>query len=239
MKPTILPKNKLLNIIFAVCFLIFTLVNFFSDYIPCLVSWGQNFENLIYRLSFAVIPSYIFYFIVIHLKSNQDKKNILPIVVSYNSNMSKNYRNLFNAIHQTANKPQEKDTIEEHTDLTLARLTEDSIEESLHLIDINSPTPYLILYYQRYMNWKEFLKSVCDDVKKDIDDLMLISHYLDSEHIKILHNIKTSELIKITNHFNYNNLAMPNDSFWLYKRYFYSFHVELQKLEKYNSKLIN
>ncbi|WP_405127833.1 hypothetical protein [Pseudoalteromonas sp. PB2-1] len=235
MKPTYLPKSYLLNIIFFCAVIIVFFITFMSHKIPLYFSWGQNFEDLLFRLSFSIIPSYLFYFIVVHLKSNKDKKNLRPLVIGCSNGISNKYRNLFDAFHQNDSKLQYERTIQFHTDETLSNITEEYLSKTLSKIKVNSNSPYMIFGQGRYMNWVEFITFTCNEIERDINSLMLISSHLDSEHISILYKIKSSELMQAIDGYNFKDMLMPNDSLYILHIHLYEFHLALNKLELYIS----
>ena len=236
MKPTYFPKSKLLNFIFFSAVVTVFLITFMSHKIPLIFSWGQNFEDLIFRLSFSIIPSYLFYFIVVHLKSNKDKKHLEPLVKGYSNNISKKYRNLFNSFHQKANEPQYKGTVEYHTDYTLSNLSEEYLSKTLSELKVDSDSPFMIFGQGRYMNWIEYITYICNEIERDINSLMLISSLLDSEHISLLFKIKSSSLMETVNGYNFKDALMAGESLFILHIYVYQFHLALNDLEKYNSK---
>ncbi|AZN34328.1 hypothetical protein NQT65_09320 [Pseudoalteromonas agarivorans] len=231
MKQAYLPKNKPLNLIVFLSALIFISIHFFSSHIPSVVPWGQEFEDLVYRLSFSIIPSYIFYFIVVHQKSNNDKKNLEPLIAGYNSRIINIHLNLFNAIHNKANVDMSEGHVEFHTDKTLTKLTEESIENTLKNINIYSDSPKRFIDCT-YMNWVDYLIDNCQQIENAIDNLMLISAHLDSVYIKTLYNIKTCELIKIVNNPTFRYTPHYENTFILYKKLFHDFNLNILALKK-------
>ncbi|MBE0455865.1 MAG: hypothetical protein ACTJIB_11670 [Pseudoalteromonas prydzensis] len=85
------------------------------------------------------------------------------------------------------------------------------------------------------MNWVDFLIDGCQQIEGTIDNLMLVSAHLDSEYIKILYDVKTCELIKMVNHPTFKDIPHYENTFKVYKKFFYDFNVNILTLRKYSS----
>lgn len=69
-----------LNVLLVVSFIVVVLHDFVFTGRPELFEGGAQVWDLVYRLSLALIGSYIFYFVVVHLKRQQDKENLRPFL---------------------------------------------------------------------------------------------------------------------------------------------------------------
>nr|WP_306288236.1 hypothetical protein [Pseudoalteromonas sp. WY3] len=218
MKPSIVPKNKTLNCLFLLSLIFVLVITFFSTKIPLLVSFGQEIEVLIFRLSLSFLASYVFYFVVVHYKSYRDKKNLYPYVKGYTASILDKYEGLFNALKAEAYNDYEK-----HTYKTLNKLSIDSIEETLLLIDVRTSAPLVSAHLGRKLNWMEYLVYTSNEIEKSINDLLLVSSHLDSELIKILFHIRASLLFKLSRNLSSNLLSLKDNNFALNKKIFMIF----------------
>ena len=60
--------------------------------IPEIVSWGSKFGEVYFKICLSIISSYVFYFIVVHIKTVQDKENIGQFVSGKVRNVIGNYK---------------------------------------------------------------------------------------------------------------------------------------------------
>jgi hypothetical protein len=68
--------RKDLFIIFIISMFTILLIDFWLINIPELFTGGEKLGQIIYKLCFAYISAFIFYFLVIHLKNQKDKENL-------------------------------------------------------------------------------------------------------------------------------------------------------------------
>ncbi len=66
--------SKSINIIFLVAAVSIFVMEVWLNSIPEIVSWGNEFGEVYFKICISIISSYIFYFIVVHIKTLQDKK---------------------------------------------------------------------------------------------------------------------------------------------------------------------
>ena len=72
---SILP-NKSIIAIFLVAVVSIFVMEIYLNSIPEIFPWGSEFGEVYFKICISIISSYIFYFIVVHIKTLQDKKNI-------------------------------------------------------------------------------------------------------------------------------------------------------------------
>ena len=228
MKASIIPKNVILNLIFLISLILVLVITFFSEKIPLFISFGQEIETLLFRLSLSFLASYVFYFVVVHYKSYRDKQNLYPYVRGYTASILNKYEGLFNALKGAAYNDYEK-----HTYKTLNELSIDSIEETLLHIDVRTSAPLFSAHLGRNLNWIEYLVYTSNEIEKSIDDLLLVSSHLDSELIKILFHIKVSSLFYLSRNLSTNLLGLKDNNFAVIKKDFYDFHLYCKSLADY------
>lgn len=235
MKKTFLPKNKPLNTIAFISTVIFLFIHFFSDKIPSLVDWGQDFEDLIYRLSFSLIPSYLFYFIVVHQKSNKDKQNLKSVIEGFSENIDSEYdyivKSMFKKAFRLNNGDIYRDENGEYLDLDKVRL--ETFIAVLSKIKPNSSAPALNLAESRWFNWIEFFISKVSRIEQDVNSLILISPHLETEHIEILFKIINCDFVKILKEPNFTQRNFENDDLSYLAASFFSFQEATKSHKKY------
>lgn len=78
----ILSVNLVLNVLLVVAIVIIILHDFLFAEGTELFAGGAELWALVYRVSLALVGSYIFYYVVVHLKTLRDKSNLLPFLTS-------------------------------------------------------------------------------------------------------------------------------------------------------------
>ena len=79
------PYRIIINGLFILSFILIIWINFLENYYITTLEWidYKKLNSLIESISIAYLTSFIFYIVVIVLKTNQDKKIILPFVADY------------------------------------------------------------------------------------------------------------------------------------------------------------
>lgn len=232
---TFLPKNKPLNTITLISLVIFLLIHFFSDKIPSLVDWGQDFEDLIYRLSFSLIPSYLFYFIVVHQKSNKDKQNLKSVIKGFSENIESEYQYIIKSMIKKAFNLKSGDIyIDENGDsLNLDKIRLETFKSVLSKIKPNSRAPAVNLVEKRWFNWVEFFISKVNYIEQYVNNLILISPHLETEHIEKLYNIMNSNLVRVIKEPNFKDRKFEDDDLIYLAEFFFDFQEAIKNHTKY------
>ncbi len=68
--------RPIINIILLCAVASIVIMEVWLNSIPEIVSWGNEFGKVYFKICISIISSYVFYFIVVHIKSVQDKENI-------------------------------------------------------------------------------------------------------------------------------------------------------------------
>ena len=76
MLKSLLRVRKELNIFLGISVVAVVSIGVLLRDIPEIIPKGAEIGEVFYRLSLSYIASYIFYFVVVHLKAEKDKKNI-------------------------------------------------------------------------------------------------------------------------------------------------------------------
>jgi len=196
------------------------LLNFVFDEAPELFSGGANLAVMLKNLSLAFISSYIFYIVVVHLKYMRDKEHLTPYIAMKTRQTVGSIREplhhlILNAKADPANKyPSELE-----------------LEEIGKKTYFNDPAP--IAYrrlYKSMTTMQDFCnhwKSICE---KRIDDVLILSPYLDTEHIKLLLEIKDSSFYSA---FDSLNEALLSNDFSALSNSLYSLSQHAKALEDY------
>lgn len=141
-----------------------------------IVSWGSEFGEIYYRLCLSIIASYIFYFIVIHLKSMRDKENINTFVSSKVCQIVGDYNKQLSEIKKVSNLKDDKTTyeLEDWKDL---------------LIKISPKAQAPLILGTRYATWMQYFSYYNKRTQSHIQKIFVNMPFLDSELVKILAHI--------------------------------------------------
>jgi len=185
--------------------------------IPEIVTWGSEFGSVYYKLCIAMISSYIFYFIVVHLKNMRDKEWLDPVVSRHVAEIVGNYKFQIRAIKHEAGIDSEKEYFIWNDDK--ARLI-----EIFSKVKTKGKTP-LINDAGVAFSWLEFLHLMMRKTMTDINFLLEKIQFLDSELVNILSLIQyceyfqTIDLIVRQREFENEDLSFFGELFYMYGTY--------------------
>lgn len=144
------------------------------NHIPELVPWGQEVGNIYYKVCISIVSSYIFYFIVIHLKNVKDKENI-------NVYVSEQVKLIINEHHSQLNALSKESNINIKSKFP----TSDEIIGIFSKVNPNSDAP-MINPAGKYVNWIQFFYSSKIRTEKTISKVLSKMPFLDSELVSLL-----------------------------------------------------
>lgn len=196
-------------------------MDFYLKDIGEVVSWGSEFGEIYYRLCLSIIASYIFYFIVIHLKSMRDKENINTFVSSKVSQILGDYRSQLSEIKKVSNLKDDKTTYE--------------LEEWKNLlIKISPKAPAPLILGTRYATWMQYFSYYNKRTQSHIQKIFVNMPFLDSELVKILAHIDDCShfsVIDLVSSVGFKNENMEN-----FADMFLGYAELCQQLDEYYNK---
>ena len=206
--------KALLLIAFITYFLIELLLNRYTELFDGGFEIGQFFSNL----SISYISAFIFYFIVVQIKTQKDKENV-------NEWIGHKVYSIITDAHLFIQPFQEiKDKMAKFEDLK-----QQDLMELLNSVERTSKQAPLIINGNNasWLEWYEFLKKSTEESIKEI--FVRYSH-LDSKLIKNLSRIENSLFFK-----QWNLLYLDNNikSFGLYEFQIRSYLKLIYELQKY------
>jgi hypothetical protein len=186
-----LKPGKILIWCFGLAIFFILIYDFCLLQIPEFFKGGYKFGSIFYRISFAFVTSYIFYWVNVILKKKEDKKNLSPYLANKTYFIVQKTKNLFSEISSvsgsTFNSPYP---------------TEGELTQACKQISPNSSarmakvvrglTPYLAP-----LNWIEYLYNYHIEMNEAIQKIFDLMPHLESKHIKILNDISESSFSKI------------------------------------------
>lgn len=175
-----LTTRKDLKILLLLAICIYFLIEFLLKRYTELFEGGYEVGQFFSKLSISYISAFIFYFIVVHIKSQRDKENIYEWVGPKVYSIITNAHLFIQSLQQIENKK-----------ARFVDLKEDDLPKLLNSIKRDAEqAPYLINGKNAsWLEWYEYLKTSSIESIKEI--FIRYSH-LDSELIKILSRIENS-----------------------------------------------
>lgn len=196
-------------------------IDFCLQDIEEIVSWGSEFGEIYYRLCLSIIASYIFYFIVIHLKSMRDKENINTFVSSKVSQILGDYRSQLSEIKKVS-------------DLKDAKTIYELEEWKNLLIKISPKAQAPLILGTRYATWMQYFSYYNKRTQSHIQKIFVHMPFLDSELVKILAHIDDCSHFSVIDLLS--SVGFKNESMENFADMFLEYSNMCQELDEYYKK---
>jgi hypothetical protein len=213
-----------LFVLLIISILIIVIIDFTHFRFNALIKGSSiKINEILSRLSLAYISSFIFYFVVVYLKEETDRKNVYPYI--------KHQIHSIFSIHKIVISKLKDSDINENIFLNK--------EELARILDKVSPLDSIKSIEQMpHGTFYELLVFESKHAKNAIYLLFGKMKYIDSELSKILFEIENSNFISFgINELQYYSKYEKNLSFLLDTYYYYN--LLLIKLESYTGKNLN
>ncbi|MEZ8129512.1 hypothetical protein [Enterovibrio norvegicus] len=189
--------------------------------IPELFNGGKELLNAYYNFCIGLVASYVFYFIVVHVKEQSDKDNVKAYVFSKSNCVVGNYKCVIRAVKKEVGYMGTEDYFDQ-----------EKIHELFLKVVPNSDAPMVSSYDSSRLNWVQFLNDYRISSIRLIDKMLKVMPYLDTEHIQLLSAIEDSHyFIEIS---GLSGIGNPDISIW--SETFYKYSLDCKALEKYNAR---
>ena len=171
-----------------------------------------------------MVASYIFYFIVVHLKAMKDKENVNKFISFKVSNILNTYKTQISDIKKLSNSNEEKKYFEL-----------EELEKLFSKINPNTQAPLML--GTKYATWMQYFQSHNKRTQTHISKIFAQMPFLDSELVDILAHIDDNHhfnIINLLSSVQCNNTNMEN-----FASDFLEYSNLCKKLEEYyNKKLL-
>ncbi len=194
--------------------------------IPEVVPWGAEFGVVFYKLCLSIMASYLFYFIVVHLKSQSDKENINAFVASKSYRVVGEYKSQLSSIKK-----------ESSSNIESEYPTKDEMEAMFRAIHPKGKAPLVLGQLGNHANWMQYMSYHNKRTQDLIKKVFVKMPFLDSKLVRLLAEIDDSahfSVIESTISFQFNNTDM---SAWAGS--FYDYSILCKELEEYNEKKLS
>ncbi len=168
-----------LLIIFLISFFIIFLIDFWLINTPELFTGGAKIGQIVYNLCFAYISSFIFYFLVVHIKNQKDKDNLYSYISGKTYVIINQAKELIKNISKAAN-----------VTLTEEYPNENELKDICLSINPNTKAPLLLNRIDNFANWIQYFNINSIKSKESITRICSKIQYLDSEFIYKLARIE-------------------------------------------------
>lgn len=213
-----------LNIAFVVSLISILVMDLYLRNIPEIFYWGSEFGDIYYRICLSMVASYIFYFIVVHLKAMKDKENVNKFISFKVSNILNTYKTQISDIKKLSNSNEEKKYFEL-----------EELEKLFSKINPNTQAPLML--GTKYATWMQYFQSHNKRTQTHISKIFAQMPFLDSELVDILAHIDDNHhfnIINLLSSVQCNNTNMEN-----FASDFLEYSNLCKKLEEYyNKKLL-
>ncbi len=202
----------LLNLALLFAIISVILIDSYLNNIQEIVPWGSEFGEVYYKLCISLFSSYIFYFIVVHVKSIKDKENV-------NIFIANKIRNILSEYTSQIKEIEAKSILK--SDILYFELT--NIENMLEKINPKSNAPLILGNLNNYANWMQYFSYHNKRTREHIQKIFVHMPFLDSELVKILAHIDDCNHFSIIDilsgiEFGNDNLKSFGNSFYEYSK---------------------
>jgi hypothetical protein len=190
--------------------------------IPELFHGSAALGEIVDRLCASILSSYLFFLIVVHLKSERDKETVNPYISSRVQRIVGDCISQLSAFQKVSG-----------VELDLEKLTKENIEAAFRQIDPKGQAPLILGFTGQHANWLQFMDYYRTRTTQEIEKLFQKITFLDSQLVQHLANIDDST------HFSsvqlLSRVAMPvnNATLEVWASTFYDYCILARKLDEY------
>lgn len=179
--------RKDLGLLFIVSILIVLMINFWLIDIPQFFNKGNTIGVLIEKLCMSYISAFIFFFFVVHIKQQKDKRNIYQFVAEKSINII--------SCGQTIGRDLAKDS---NVKLKTYYPSKEELLEICYKINPYSEPTTLVSWSGLKLNWFSHFEKYRQDSMDSINEIYAKMPFLDAQLIKHLSLIESSPFFSLT-----------------------------------------
>jgi hypothetical protein len=196
------------------------LIDFWLINIPELFNGGSKLGVVIYRLCLSFISAFIFYFLVVHIKHQQDKDNLYAYI-------SKKVSMVIGSGIGMANE------IAKANDIKLEGKfpTKEQLTEICKTINPYSKAPLLLGGLDNYANWLQYFDYYKQRSNDATQKVYVKIHFLESELVKLLADLEDCSHFIVLKHVL--GTQMKNDNLTAFESGIWDYFELVKKLDTY------
>ena len=220
-------ENVLLWVFLLASLSTILLVKFIFAEVPDCWQYGHEVGEIFYDLSLAIITSIIFYYVVVVIPQNRNRKNIYKHAGRITDNIIYSGSGILDGLssHREFEKT-DTDRTEEEFFLLCKQIGPNSLQDYFS----TTTKQYPITYGQHISHVKKKLKE-------EARNLFVYMVYLDTEHIKLVNEIIHCPLMEREAYFDENSTYYLNESnFESISDILYDFYKKVRALRTYLGK---
>jgi len=193
--------RKDLAFLFMLALLTVCVIDFWLINIPELFNGGHVLGTIIEKLCLSYISAFIFYFLVVHIKQQKDKKNIYNYVAIKS--------NLIIAYGQTIGRDLAK-----AADVTMKNYypNKNELLEICSKVNPYSETPLLINFTGQKANWFEHFENYRIRSMDAIQEIYAKMPFLDTQLVQHLSKIENSQFFSLSKAISPYPIQFKNDT---------------------------
>ncbi|HDZ9627033.1 hypothetical protein [Vibrio cholerae] len=211
-----------LNALLLISLVSIVLTDTLFNNLPELFDGGAGLLNAYYNFCIGMVVSYIFYFVVVHIKELKDKENIDAYVAGKSMAVIHDYESVIRAIQNKLN-------------ITSDELypSKSEVQRLFAQIDPNSDAP-MVSRTSRSVNWLQFMDSYRFRSQKVISKIFEKMPFLDSEHVKLLSAVDDCSHFMVIEYTSRTPTSNQDLSAWAST--FYDYSIACKQLNLYNQR---
>lgn len=215
--------SLVLNVLLVISIIIVILHDFVFVNLRELFEGGVELWNLAYKLSLALIGSYIFYFVVVHSKRQQDRENLLPFLQRQTNLITADARSLIYALKEQSGCEFAGD----YPNL-------DDTKTMCAKISRHDVAPLLIDIAGTKANWIQYLQHSRSRTEKALPRIYDTVFFLDSDYLKLLTNVENCRYFTALDHIV--GMPLTNGSLSFLAESLHDYFQHARGLEEYANK---
>ena len=212
---------------------------FFAGW-PELFSWGGELWDLLYQLCLAFAASFIFYFLVVHIKRQRDKESIRPFLLAKTGRICEDAKKLIGGLRGGSEMKYDPNYYP----------TKEEVKSLCEHISLGDPAPLIerrdlaailddpaALTSRKYnVSWRQFMTLLKDSSRQEITNIYAVSHLLDTAYLALLMAVEECPHFAFLQMGGYMNL--PNLSFFAADQ-IYDYISKVRALELYSHRTLS
>ncbi|MGR5265264.1 hypothetical protein WAX88_04585 [Photobacterium damselae subsp. damselae] len=212
-----------LNVLLLISLVSIVLTDTLFNNLPELFDGGAGLLNAYYNFCIGMVVSYIFYFVVVHIKELKDKENIDAYIVGKSKAVIHDYESVIRAIQNKLN-------------ITSDELypSKSEVQRLFAQIDPNSDAPMVSRTSRSYVNWLQFMDSYRFRSQQVISKIFEKMPFLDSEHVKLLSAVDDCTHFMVIE--NTSRIPTSNQDLSAWASTFYDYSIACKQLNLYNKR---
>lgn len=212
--------------LFIACIVIFILNSVWFQNIPNCFRGADKIGDIVNKLCLSYISSYIFYFLVVHYKSYQDKRILNDHLYKVSTQIIRESKQMIDSLANAAG----------HT-IKDAFPEDDEIQAICKRVNPSAPSPVINHTTLKQISWLEFLFNSCQILKVQIEKALAFTPFLDAKLLKCLMDIQSSNFFDLSNKIMvYSKAGIKNENILLFQNPLIEYFRLIKDLQDYSDK---